>query len=91
MKKISENTEWISIDDNCWSECGEKGGFCSACMNYDSNAISGYCCSGDNHFDGNGSVLNGDCPSDAIAIQKSNVHSCVILKTKGNIGVTYII
>ena len=52
-------------------------------MNYDSNADSGYCCSGINHKGGNGPIANGDCPADAIAAQKSTVHSCVISKKKG--------
>ena len=75
--------EWIQIDNNCWEECDKKGGLCSACMNHESNAVSGYCCSGTNHFEGNGPVFNGDCPLDAIAVQKSKVHSCVISKKQG--------
>ena len=58
-------------------------------MTYESNATSGYCCSGVNHMDGNGPVLNGDCPSDAVAAQKSNGHSCVVSKIKGEIGLRY--
>ena len=75
--------EWIPIDDNCWSECGRKGGMCSTCMKYVSNADNAYCCSGINHEDGDGAKLNGDCPLEAIAVQKSSVHSCVVSKKKG--------
>ena len=80
-----DELEWIPQPGNCWKECGKKGGLCPACMNYDTTAISGYCCSGANHLHGNGPIFNGDCPSNAIAIQKSNVHSCIIAKRKGKI------
>ena len=49
-------------------------------MNYESDAISGYCCSGVNHFRGEGPNNNGDCPTQAVEIQKSKVHSCVVSK-----------
>ena len=74
--------EWISMNNNCWLECELKGGSCSACMDYDSNAVAGYCCSGVNHQSGVGPHDNGDCPSDAVVAQKSYTHSCVIAKKK---------
>ena len=83
LEKQKDQLKWFQIDNNCFKECGRKGGFCSTCMNYDSLAISGYCCSGVNHFDGKGPIFNGNCPSDAIAVQKSNVHSCVISRKQG--------
>ena len=83
LEKKENQLEWFQIDNNCFKECGRKGGLCSTCMKYDSLATSGYCCSGVNHYDGQGPIFNGDCPSDAIAIQKSNVHSCVISRIEG--------
>ena len=50
-------------------------------MDHDSNAISGYCCSGVNHVAGNGPFDNGDCLIEAIEAQTSNTHSCVVLTT----------
>ena len=85
LEKNEDHLEWFQIDDNCWKECGGKGGLCSACVNYESSAISGYCCSGVNHKDGFGPLLNWDCPSNAVAAQKSNVHSCVVSKIKGEL------
>ena len=82
-EKQDKHLKWFQIDNNCFEKCGRKGGFCSTCMNYDSLATSGYCCSGVNHMDGYGPIFNGNCPSDAITIQKSNVHSCVISKIEG--------
>ena len=73
------------MENDCWDECGKKGGLCSVCMNYESNADSAYCCSGINHMYGNGPISNGDCPPAAIAVQKSTTHSCVILKKKGTL------
>ena len=78
-----EMIEWIALDNNCWEECDKNGGSCSACMEYETEAISAYCCSGVNHISGNGPVSNGDCPADAISIQKSTTHSCVISKKRG--------
>ena len=75
--------EWIQIlDNNCWKECDQKGGLCTACLNYEPDAISGYCCSGSNHFRGEGPKNNGDCPTQAVEAQKSTVHSCVVSKKK---------
>ena len=76
--------EWIPIlDSNCWPECG--GGSCQACMNYESNVISAYCCSGANHYWGWGPIYNEDCPADAILAQTSQHHTCVVSKRKGDV------
>ena len=82
----NDELEWLSIDlsiYNCWNECG--GGLCPACMNYESNSTSGYCCSGINHQAGGGPIGNGDCPAEAIAAQLSGTHSCVVSMKKGNL------
>ena len=71
--------EWLQIPGDCYPECGQTGGLCQACKNYNSDAISGYCCSGVNHNLGQGPYKNGDCPDEAIATQNSTSHSCVVL------------
>lgn len=60
----------------CWGACNEQ------CSNADPDAIAGYCCSGANHFAGDGAVSNGDCPADAVAAVTTTVHSYVIKKKK---------
>ena len=79
--------EWVDLPDFsvCWGACNEQGGQCSACMNADPDALAGYCCSGANHFGGNGAVNNGDCPADAAAAVTVDSHSCVVLKEKKGI------
>ena len=73
--------EWVELpNSNCWNECHERGGQCAACESQDSDALAGYCCSGANHLGGDGAVLNGDCPANAVAAVNSNVHACVFLK-----------
>ena len=54
-------------------------------MNADPDALAGYCCSGANHFGGNGAVNNGDCPADAASAVTVDSHSCVVLKEKKGI------
>ena len=76
-------SEWLQIPGDCWVECDQTGGLCQACKNYESNAISGYCCSGVNHQNGGGPILNGDCPHEAIVNQNSTSHSCVVLMNRG--------
>ena len=80
----NDELDWLSFGDDCWTECGQKGGWCSACMNYDSVSTSGYCCSGINHQAGGGPIENGDCPVEAVAAQLSISHSCVISKSQTN-------
>ena len=76
--------QYVQLPDSvCWGECTAEGGECTACKNHDPNATAGYCCSGANHFAGDGAVSNGDCPADAIAAITTNVHSCVVHKQKG--------
>ena len=52
-------------------------------MNYETDVFSAYCCSGANQMYGQGPIHNGDCPPEAILVQQSNVHSCVVAKKKG--------
>ena len=85
----SVSFEWIEDPTSmCWGACNNQGGQCSACSNADPDAIAGYCCSGANHFSGDGAVSNGDCPADAVAAVTTTVHSCVIKKQKGKIYVS---
>ena len=73
--------EWVELPNSvCWGECHEKGGQCVACKSHDSDALAGYCCSGANHFGGDGAVSNGDCPANAVAAVNSTFHACVVLK-----------
>ena len=67
----------------CWGACNGQGGQCSACLSGDPDAVARYCCSGANHFGGDGAVSNGDCPADAIAAVSTSFHACVIQKKKG--------
>ena len=67
----------------CWGMCNEQGGQCSACMDADPDALAGYCCSGANHFGGDGAVSNADCPADAIAAVSTSFHACVVHRKKG--------
>ena len=59
-------------------ECGSKGGRCSFCDSKQSDAFSGYCCSGVNHQGGAGPIQNGDCPAEAVAAQTGPTHTCIL-------------
>ena len=74
--------EWISMNDDCWARCEYKGGACQACSNDYPDAVAAYCCSGENHWLGEGIYENGDCPNEAVAVEMSTIHSCVIAKEK---------